>query len=117
MAETTITAGDVVKWRGSLHVIAAMQSGKAALCPVLPTRTVRHRADIQIEFPDTLYLGLVDGALIRCKPFVFHDAHKLTKDGALSPALLRRVHHAIEREMDARRVEAGRSQYLVRQRL
>lgn len=79
MAATTITVGDVVKWRGSLHVIAEIQSGNAALCPVLPTRTVRHRADILIEFPDTLRLGLVDGALIRCKPFVFHNACKLTK--------------------------------------
>ncbi|MBS1103543.1 hypothetical protein JK202_11035 [Gluconobacter sp. Dm-62] len=114
MAATTITAGDVVRWRGSLHVIAAMQSGRAALCPVLPTSTVRHRADILIEFPDTLYLGVVDGALIRCKPFVFHNAHKLTKDGALSPALVSRVQRAIGRELDTRRVEAGRPKYLVR---
>lgn len=113
MAATTLTAGDVVKWRGSLHVIAEIQSGNAALCPVLPTRTVRHRADVLIEFPDTLHLGIVDGALIRCKPFVFHNASKLTKDGSLSPALLCRVHHAIEREMDARRIEAGIPKYLV----
>ncbi|MBF0851042.1 hypothetical protein HKD27_08935 [Gluconobacter sp. R75690] len=114
MAATTITVGDVVKWRGSLHVIAEIQSGNAALCPVLPTRTVRHRADILIGFPDTLHLGLVDGALIRCKPFVFHNACNLTKDGSLSPALLCRMRRAIEREMDARRVEAGVAKYLVR---
>lgn len=114
MVATTVTIGDVVKWRGSLHVIAEIQSGNAALCPVLPTRTVRHRADILIEFPDTLHLGLVDGALIRCKPFVFRNAGKLAKDGALSPALVRRVHRAIEREMDARRIEAGAAKYLVR---
>ncbi|GBR70974.1 hypothetical protein [Gluconobacter kanchanaburiensis] len=114
MAIPTLTTGDVVRWRGSLHVIAGIQSGNAALCLVLPTRTVRHRADIQIEFPDTLHLGLVDGALIRCKPFVFHNAGKLTKDGALSPALLCRVYGAIGREMDARRVEAGCPKYLVR---
>lgn len=114
MPSPALTVGDVVRWRGSLHVIAGIQSGLAALCPVLPTRTVRHRADILIEFPDTLYLGVVDGALIRCKPFVFHNACKLTKDGALSPALLRRVYHAIAREMDARRVEAGSPEYRVR---
>ncbi|MBS1029468.1 hypothetical protein [Gluconobacter albidus] len=114
MPSPTITAGDVVRWRGSLHVIAGIQSGSAALCPVLPTRTVRHRADILIEFPDTLHLGLVDGALIRCKPFVFHNAHKLTKDGVLSPALVSRVQRAIGRELDARRVEAGCPKYLVR---
>ncbi|WP_024716705.1 hypothetical protein [Gluconobacter oxydans] len=113
MAATTITVGDVVKWRGSLHVIAEIQSGKAALCPVLPTRTVRHRADILIGFPDTLHLGLVDGALIRCKPFVFHNAGKLTKAGSLSPALLCRVHRAIGREMSVRRIEAGIPKYLV----
>lgn len=62
MAKAALTIGDVVKWHGSLHVIAGLQSDRAALCPVLPTRTVRHRADILIEFPDTLHLGLVDGA-------------------------------------------------------
>ena len=114
MPSPALTVGDVVRWRGSLHVIAGIQSGRAALCPVLPARTVRHRADILIEFPDTLYLGVVDGALIRCKPFVFNNAHRLTKDGALSPALMSRVQRAIERELDARRVEAGCPKYLVR---
>lgn len=116
MPPPTVKIGDVVRWRGSVHVIAYLQSGSAVLCPVLPTRTVRHRADILIEFPDTLYLGVTDGALIRCKPFVFRDAFKLAVDGALPPDLLRRVHLAIEREMDARRVEAGLPEYLVRAR-
>lgn len=114
MSPPTVKTGDVVRWRGSVNVIAYLQLGSAVLCPVLPTRTVRHRADILIEFPDTLYLGVTDGALIRCKPFVFRDAFKLAVDGALSPALLRRVHIAIEREMDARRVEAGLPEYRVR---
>lgn len=106
--------GSVVRWRGSIHVIAGLYSGHAALCPILSTRNVRHRSDVAIEFPDTLYLGAVEGALIRCKPFVFHNAHKLPFEGALSPALLSRVLLAVEREMDARRIEAGHAKYLVR---
>ncbi|WP_211565604.1 hypothetical protein, partial [Gluconobacter kondonii] len=44
----------------------------------------------------------------------FFDPPRLTKDGALSPALVSRVQRAIERELDARRVEAGCPKYLVR---
>lgn len=114
MPAPTVKVGDVVRWRGSVHVISHLQSGGAVLCPVLSMRTVRHRADIVVAFPDTLYLGVVDGALIRCNPFVFRDAHKLAVDGSLSAELLGRIHHAIDREMNVRRVEAGLPEYRVR---
>ncbi|GEB42763.1 hypothetical protein GSP01_15450 [Gluconobacter sphaericus NBRC 12467] len=74
---------------------------------------MRYRADVPVHFPDTITLGLTDGAVIRCKPRVCFNLADLVPVGSVSSSLMVRIKIAIEREMDARRIEAGIPKYLV----
>lgn len=99
MNASTPRSGDVVLFGASRYVVLRVAANnRAAVCPVLQNADDRHRADIRLEWPDSLALGLVGDVTVRCAPIVIRNARAL-RVVTSAPGLMFRIDRAVNREM------------------
>jgi len=79
-------------------VLSVADNNRAAVCSVLQNADDRHRADIRLEWPDSLALGLVGDVTVRCAPIVIRNARAL-RVVASAPGLMPRIDRVVKREM------------------
>lgn len=100
-----IQTGSVVWWHNGRYLVASATDRSVAICPIEIDPCPRHRADVALDWFESLSLRIDSGSVIRCVPFGVPVSSVVLAGGLAFNTLMARVQLGISKEVQARAFE------------
>lgn len=96
----SVSCGDILRVNNARFLVVSHDGMNAAACPVIEDADMRHRADIQLSWSDSMTLGLRGEATIRCTPMIVRRADRQEWTGRIDGAAMAVIKARVQREME-----------------